>query len=96
MRKKDKKELVEKILKQKPKTRDSDTELLIQFFIRTGHYLTPELREAMHKIGSFESITRYRREIQAEGKYQSTLTVAQRRAKLAKETRATRSKKCAD
>lgn len=70
--------LVEQMLQQEQKYRDSDKELIIAVLDHMGMNLTPEQREILKSV-NFESIRRYRQKLQEEGKYSPSVSVGKRR-----------------
>ena len=61
-------ELVEAMLQKYPRTRSSDSDLIIGILQAKGANLSPAQREIMRSI-NFESIRRNRQLLQADGKY---------------------------
>ena len=66
------KELVRKVLKDNPETRNSDHKLLLKVWETQGLKLTDEQKYFFTKCATPESITRARREIQEAGYYKAT------------------------
>jgi len=85
-----KKEQVEWILKTYPAARNSDTILLFYYWWHFEEAIRPYLREfpplsVLKKLTPFETLSRWRRRIQAKGKYLPTdNTVILKRKQLAK------------
>lgn len=66
---------VESILKHVPKTRDSDKELMIVYMRKFGLELTPKQEELFREMPTAETLTRVRRKLQEDGKYQASAEV---------------------
>jgi len=64
-------ELVEEVLATNHNARNSDKELISCILGRYNFTMTGEQLAIWNKLPAFESITRARRKIQAEGKYQA-------------------------
>lgn len=76
---------VENILKVSRASRNSDTELLILYMQKSGMELTPTQKDIFRKMPSMETITRIRRQLQEEGKYEATQSVQENRFNKMKE-----------
>jgi hypothetical protein len=63
-------ERVENILKVSRSARNSDKALLLIYMERSGIILTAEQKEIFNKLPAFETITRIRRILQEQGKYE--------------------------
>lgn len=61
--------IVEQLLRDNPKTRSSDKELLIAFWDSQGLCLTPAQREQFRNLPSTETVRRIRQKIQEGGLY---------------------------
>lgn len=70
--------LIEAILRDSPKARDSDSELNIQVLLRLGVELTDAQIDKLRDI-NFESIRRTRQKLQEQGKYLPSPGVARQR-----------------
>jgi hypothetical protein len=70
--------LVEKVLRENPKARDSDKALIAFCLRELGFHFTQEQIDIFLAL-SFESLTRCRRKLQEEGKYQPSPEVARQR-----------------
>lgn len=70
--------LIEAILRDNPKARDSDSELNIQVLLRLGVMLSGAQIDKLRKI-NFESIRRARQKLQQAGKYLPSEKVAKQR-----------------
>lgn len=70
--------LIEDILENNPRTRDSDKELFIQVMQRRGMELTYRQIDIMRDL-NFESIRRTRQKLQEQGKYRASDRVAKQR-----------------
>lgn len=75
--------VVEKILQEHPVTRNSDRHLLLWVFSELGLELTREQALQFLDMPSIETITRVRRKLQEQGKYQASESVQQSRANKA-------------
>lgn len=71
-------ELVEKVLKEHPKARDSDKALIAFCLQELGFRFTQRQLDVFIEL-SFESLTRCRRKLQEEGKYSPSPEVAKQR-----------------
>ena len=65
-------QLVAKVLKEFPETRDDDIELIRRVWEKQGFKIPSELLPYLHKVIHPETITRARRKIQADGLYKSS------------------------
>jgi hypothetical protein len=79
------KERVENLLKASVKARNSDIELLILYMQKSGMELSEKQIEIFRKMPSAETITRIRRKLQEEGKYEASDAVNQARYDKMKE-----------
>lgn len=70
--------IIEDILRNNPKARDSDSELNIQVLLRMGVYLSDSQIDKLREI-NFESIRRTRQKLQQQGKYLPSERVARQR-----------------
>jgi len=69
-----------KILEEKPATRNSDTELMLETWASFGLYLSKEQAELLKSLPKLESITRARRTIQNDlGLYKASERVQKAR-----------------
>lgn len=66
------------LLKNHPKTRNSDKELIIQYLQYAGAELSPK-QIAIIQATVFESVTRCRRKIQEGGEYPADKSIAKER-----------------
>lgn len=82
------KERVENLLKASVKARNSDIELLILYMQKSGMELSEKQIEIFRKMPSAETITRIRRKLQEEGKYEASDAVNQARYDKMKEYQA--------
>lgn len=73
------KQRVEEILASVPLTRSSDKELQLIYMYQSGIHLTIEQRQAFREMPAIETITRVRRELQEQGRYQATEEVNEAR-----------------
>lgn len=80
-------ERVENILKAVPQTRNSDKELLLIYMKKSGIKLTEQQEEIFKNIPAFETITRVRRDLQEQGKYEPTEEVKEERYQKFKNVR---------
>jgi hypothetical protein len=78
-------ERVENILKVSQASRNSDAELLIIYMQKSGMELTPKQKEIFRTLPSMETITRIRRQLQEQGKYEATQEVQEARYEKFKE-----------
>lgn len=78
---------VENILKYAPKTRDSDTELIITYMQKAGMELSPKQIEVFKSLPKMETIRRIRQKFQEEGQYLASPEVDKARFKKFKEVR---------
>lgn len=78
-------ERIEAILKASKAARNSDTELLIIYMQKSGLELTPKQIEKFKDLPSMETITRVRRQLQEQGKYEATQEVQEARYEKFKE-----------
>ena len=78
---------VENILRLVPKTRDSDTELLLVYMQKAGLNLTDAQVAKFRDLPSFETITRVRRELQEHDRYPASPEVEKARFDKFKEVR---------
>lgn len=77
---------VENILKVSKMARNSDIELLILYMQKMKMELTDkQIHILRHEMPSFETITRIRRQLQEEGKYEATQQVQEERYNKMKE-----------
>ena len=77
---------VENILKVSKMARNSDIELLILYMQKSKMELTDrQIHILRHEMPSFETITRIRRQLQEEGKYEATQEVQEERYNKMKE-----------
>jgi hypothetical protein len=76
---------VENILKVSQASRNSDTELLIIYMQKSGMELTPKQKEIFRTLPSMETITRVRRQLQEQGKYEATQEIQEARYQKMKE-----------
>ena len=60
------------ILRDKPKTRNSDQELVLEVWEQFGLYLSNSQKAKFLEIPTSDTITRVRRKIQEGGEYQAT------------------------
>jgi hypothetical protein len=73
---------VEAILNYSNQARNSDTELFLIYMQKSGMNLTPEqVAVFKQELPSFETITRIRRKLQEQGKYEATNEVNEARYK---------------
>lgn len=70
---------VENILRAVPRTRNSDTELLLIFMQKSGMELSDRQVAKFKQLPSAETITRVRRKLQEEGKYPASKAVEDER-----------------
>jgi len=63
-------ERVENILKASRSARNSDKALLLIYMAKSGIVFTPQQKEIFEKLPAFETITRIRRTLQEQGKYE--------------------------
>lgn len=84
MRVKDK---VERILSQKPETRDNDKLLMLYVWQIEGLNLSDSQLKKWKEVSSPESIRRMRQKMQEEGKYRASEEVEQKRYELYEQTR---------
>lgn len=70
------------ILRDVPETRSSDKELLLAYWETEGLYLTPHQQRLFRQCTTPESVTRQRRQIQADGEFPANSNVRQRRKEL--------------
>ena len=70
---------VEAILKHDTASRNSDTRLLIVFMQKSGMELSDKQIEIFKNMPAAETITRIRRQLQEEGKYEATQQVQEAR-----------------
>jgi hypothetical protein len=80
-------EQVESILNHVPSARNSDKELLIVYMQKFGMDLTTEQITVFNSMPAFESITRARRIIQEQGRYQASKEVDEIRHEKYKQMR---------
>jgi hypothetical protein len=82
-------ELVTKMLKTKPETRNNDKLLILACWEDRGLHLTADQRAIFmsNKLPSFETISRTRRKLQADGQYLPNQRVAGARKQLAQDTK---------
>lgn len=76
---------VESILKASVDSRNSDTELLIIYMLKSGMELTPKQIKIFKEMPSMETITRARRQLQEQGKYEASEEVNEARYEKMKE-----------
>lgn len=79
------KDKVESILKFDHASRNSDTRLLIVYMQKSGMELTPKQIEILKDMPTMESITRARRNLQEQGKYEADESVQEARYEKMKE-----------
>ena len=72
-------ERVENILRASHAARNSDTALLILYMQKSGMELTPKQIEIFKDMPSMETITRVRRQLQEQGKYEADEKVQEAR-----------------
>lgn len=72
---------VENILKASYAARNSDKDLLLIYMQKSGMNLTPSQIEVFRKLPAFETITRVRRVLQEQGKYEPSEQVMEARYK---------------
>jgi hypothetical protein len=80
-------ERVENILRASHAARNSDTELLIIYMQKSGLELTPKQIEKFKDLPSMETITRVRRQLQEQGKYEADEVVKEARYEKFKQAR---------
>ena len=78
-------ERVENILKASVDARNSDNELLIIYMQKSGMELTPKQIQIFKDLPSMETITRVRRQLQEQGKYEASEQVNEARYEKMKE-----------
>jgi hypothetical protein len=78
---------VESILKHDRASRNSDTRLLIVYLQKSGMELTDKQIEVFKNLPSMETITRVRRQLQEQGKYEADEAVNEMRYKKFQTTR---------
>ena len=71
--------VVESILRDSPRTRDSDTELMLVYMQKMGMCLTPQQINTYRSLPAMETITRVRRSFQENGKYEASPTAKRTR-----------------
>ena len=76
---------VENILRLVPATRSSDVELLLTYMQRAGMELTPKQISKFRDLPTPETLTRIRRKLQEQGKYEATHQVNEARFNKFKE-----------
>lgn len=76
---------VENILRVSKAARNSDTELIIIYMQKSGMELTPKQVEVFKNLPSLETITRVRRQLQEQGKYEASEAVQEARYQKFKE-----------
>lgn len=81
------KEIVEKVLSERPETRDNDRLLILQVWEEQGLVLTPEQKHIFKNIASSETIRRTRQLLQEGGEYEASENVSKSRQALEVETR---------
>ena len=64
--------IVEQILSEHPKSRDSDNDLLARVWYAMGLRLTREQYDKLQELPSSDTITRIRRKLQEQGKYKAS------------------------
>lgn len=79
--------LVERILAEKPETRDSDRLLILYVWQAQGLKLTAEQIQQYKEVSSPESIRRTRQKLQEDGKYRASEQVEQERYERYVETK---------
>lgn len=84
MRVKDK---VERVLSQKPETRDNDKLLMLYVWQIEGLNLSDSQLKKWKEVSSPESIRRMRQKMQEEGKYRASEEVEQKRYEMYTETK---------
>lgn len=84
MRVKDK---VERVLSQKPETRDNDKLLMLYVWQIEGLNLSDSQLKKWKEVSSPESIRRMRQKFQEEGEYKASEEVEQKRYELYEQTR---------
>ena len=70
---------VEQILRDTPRTRDSDKALFVYFMQASGMNLSLSQIEAFKAMPSLESVRRIRQKLQEQGKYEASATVKKER-----------------
>lgn len=70
---------VESILRHVPMTRNSDTELLLVYMHKAGIELTESQKAKFREMPAPETITRFRRKLQEQGKYEASPEVNEAR-----------------
>ena len=70
--------IVEELLAEYQRCRDSDSDLIIGVLYMLGANLTPEQKNIIRSV-NFEGITRHRRKLQEAGKYMPSPEVAKKR-----------------
>lgn len=81
------KETVEKVLQERPETRDNDRLLIVNVWEEQGLVLTPEQKHIFKNIASPETIRRTRQLLQESGEYEASDKVSSARRGLEVETR---------
>ena len=81
------KETVEKVLSERPETRDNDRLLIMKVWEEQGLVLTPEQKHIFKNIASPETIRRTRQLLQEGGEYEASEKVSSARQGLEAETR---------
>jgi hypothetical protein len=85
MKKMTTKERVENILKASALARNSDTELLLIYMQKSGMELSEKQKQVFRDMTAPESITRARRQLQEQGKYEASEVVQEARYEKMKE-----------
>ena len=80
-------ERVENILKVSHQARNSDKSLLLIYMQKSGMELTDKQIEIFKSLPAFETITRVRRDLQEQGKYEPTEEVKEARYQKFKNAR---------
>jgi len=80
-------EQVENILKYSKASRNSDTELTLIYMEKYGIVLTEEQKELYRSMPSTDTITRIRRKLQEQGKYEADEAVNEFRYQKFKDIR---------
>ena len=80
---------VESILRHVKDTRSSDTELLLVYMHKAGIELTEPQKAKFREMPTPETITRIRRKLQEQGKYEATHQVNEARYNKFKEMKQT-------
>lgn len=78
---------VENILRASEKARNSDKELLVIYFQKSGMNLSEQQIDVFRKMPSTETIRRVRQSLQEQGKYPASETVNEKRYSKFREMR---------